>query len=107
MPGFLLHIGANVTCAHQGIYTSTGSNLRVWVSGQPLMIKEAPGTIAGCPLPPPPNGNGPCTTASWVTSATRVFSNGMPVLLMDSQAICAPSGAPLTVKNAQTRVTGI
>ena len=34
-------------------------------------------------------------TAQYVTSATRVFSNGVPLLLIDSQAICAPTGTPL------------
>jgi hypothetical protein len=45
-------------------------------------------------------------TAQWVTGATRVLSNGMPVLLMDSQAVCAPNGTPLLPVVAQTRVIG-
>jgi hypothetical protein len=46
-------------------------------------------------------------TAMWVTAATRVTSNGQPVLLMDSQAVCAPSGTPLLTVFTQTRVTGM
>jgi hypothetical protein len=36
-----------------------------------------------------------------------VTSNGMPLLLMDSQAICTPNGTPLVVMTTQTRVTGV
>jgi hypothetical protein len=46
-------------------------------------------------------------TAQFITAATRITSNGQPLLLMDSQAICTPTAAPLIVAAAQTRVTGI
>jgi hypothetical protein len=62
--------------------------------------------IAGCAMPPPPLGNGPCVTAQFVTAATRVLASGQPVLLFDSQAICVPTGTPLLVLATQTRVTG-
>ena len=52
-------------------------------------------------------GNGPCVTAQYVTSATRVFSNGVPLLLIDSQAICAPTGTPLIASVTQTSGDGI
>jgi hypothetical protein len=45
-------------------------------------------------------------TAQWVTSATRVLVGGVPALLMDSQAICTPTGTPLLAVAAQTRVIG-
>jgi hypothetical protein len=32
---------------------------------------------------------------------------GMPVLLLDSQAVCTPNGTPLLITLTQTRVTGI
>jgi hypothetical protein len=35
-----------------------------------------------------------------------VFSNGQPLLLLDSQAICVPTGTPLLVTVTQPRVTG-
>ena len=66
----------------------------------------APYVVAGCALPPPTAGNGPCVTAQWITAATRVTSNGQPLLLLDSQAICAPTGTPLVIVATQTRVTG-
>jgi hypothetical protein len=63
--------------------------------------------VAGCTLPPPPAANGPCVTAQFVSSATRVLAGGQPVLLMDSQAICAPTGTPVLVVVTQTRVMGM
>jgi len=105
MPGFLLHVGATVLCAHGGQAQPTSPNPRVLVSGQPIVTQPAPYVIAGCPF----NVSGapvPCVTAQWVTGAVRVTSNGMPVLLLDSQAICAPNGTPLVIAATQTRVTG-
>jgi hypothetical protein len=46
-------------------------------------------------------------TAQFVTAATRVTSNGQPLLLLDSQATCVPTGTPLLVVLTQTRVTAI
>lgn len=106
MPGFLLHVGAAVQCAHGGQAQPTSPNPRVMVSGQPIVTQPAPYMVAGCPFSTPA-GPLPCVTAQWVSSATRVLSNGMPVLLMDSQAICTPNGTPLMILITQTRVTGI
>ena len=106
MPGFLLHLGATVQCAHAGQAQPTVTNPRVMVSGQPIVMQPSPYVVAGCPF----NVSGapsPCVTASWVTGATRITSNGMPVLLLDSQAICAPNGTPLMILATQTRVTGM
>jgi uncharacterized Zn-binding protein involved in type VI secretion len=105
MPGFLLHLGATVMCAHAGQAQPTAPNPRVLVSGQPTTLVTAPYVIAGCPF----NVSGspvPCVTAQFVTSATRVTSNGQPVLLLDSQAVCVPNGTPLMIVTTQTRVTG-
>lgn len=104
MPGFLLHVGATVLCAHGGQATPTVPNPRVLVSGQPIVNLPTPYVIAGCPFPPPIAANGPCVTAQFVMGSTRVLSNGMPVLLMDSQAICVPTGTPLIVAVTQPRV---
>jgi hypothetical protein len=107
MPGFLLHLGAVVTCAHGGQATPTSPSPRVSVLGQPVVPSTSVYSVAGCTLPPPLSGNGPCVTAQYTTAATRVFSNGVPLLLIDSQAICAPTGTPLIASVTQTRVTGI
>jgi hypothetical protein len=106
MPGFVVHLGAQVLCAHGGQAQPTMVEPRVLLSGQPVTTLAAPYVIAGCALPPPIAANGPCLTAQFVTSATRVLANGMPVLLFDSQAICVPTGTPLLIAASQTRVTG-
>lgn len=106
MPGFLVHVGAQVLCAHAGQAMPTVPNPRVTVSGQPTVAMTGPYTVAGCTLPPPTAGNGPCVTAQWVTGSTRITSNGQPLLLLDSQAVCVPTGTPLTIVATQTRVTG-
>ncbi len=106
MPGFLLHVGATVNCAHGGQAQPTAPNPRVLVSGQPIVTLPGPYVIAGCPL----NVSGspvPCVSAQWVSGATRVMSNGAPVLLLDSQATCVPNATPLIVTVTQTRVIGM
>lgn len=105
MPGPLLHVGATVLCAHGGTATPTAPNPRVLVSGQPTVVMSAPYAIAGCPFTTGGNPM-PCVTGLWTVAATRVTSNGQPLVLMDSQAVCAPNGTPLVAVSAQTRVVG-
>jgi hypothetical protein len=104
MPGFLLHLGATVMCSHGGQAQPTAVQPRVTVGGQPIVTLAAPYVVAGCALPS--NAGGPCVTAQFVTGAVRVTSLGLPVLLMDSQAICMPTGTPLVVVVTQPRVSG-
>ena len=106
MAGFIVHAEATVMCAHGGQAQPTTPNPRVLVSGQPSTTQAAPYVVAGCSF----NVSGspsPCVTANWITAATRVTSNGQPLLLLDSQAICAPNGTPLVITATQTRVTAI
>ena len=105
MPGFILHVGATVQCSHGGQATPTSPNPRVLVSGQPVTTLPTQYVVAACPNPPPNASNGPCLTAQFATSATRVLAGGVPVLLFDSQATCTPTGVPATVMVTQTRVT--
>jgi hypothetical protein len=107
MPGFLLHRNAVVTCSHMGQATPAAVIPNVKVMQQPIVVLPIPWLVAGCSLPPPPAANGPCVTAMFTTSAQRVSSYNLPVLLLDSQAICAPSGTPLLITVTQTVVTGI
>lgn len=104
MPGFLLHAGATVQCSHAGQAQPTVPNPRVTVGGQPTVTIAAPWVVAGCPFVPP--AAGPCVTATFITSAVRLSSSGQPLLLLDSQALCAPTGVPLMILGTQTRVTG-
>jgi hypothetical protein len=107
MPGFLVHVGAQVLCSHAGQAQPTVPNPRVTVSGQPTVLMTSPYVIAGCTFPPPPTANGPCVTAQWITGTTRVTSNGQPLLVQSSQGICAPTGTPLLILVTQTRVSAI
>ena len=93
MPGFLLHLGAVMTCAHGGQAQPMAPFPRVTVSGMPITTMASPYMIAGCPFRPP-GGNGPCVTAQWIVGATRVIAGGMPVLLQTSQRdLCADGDA--------------
>jgi hypothetical protein len=104
MPGFLLHAGASVQCAHGGIAQPVDVEPRVIIDGQPVVTQPTVYLIAGCTLPP--NAGGPCVAAEWLSAATRVFADGLPVLLQDSRSICAPPGTPLKVSETQVRVKG-
>ncbi|MDF0668196.1 MAG: hypothetical protein P0119_19295 [Nitrospira sp.] len=105
MPGYLLHLGATVLCLHAGQAQATAPNPRVKVSGQMVVTQSAPHTVVGCPF----NVSGspvPCVTAQWMTAALRVKAGGIPVLLQDSQAICAPNGTGVNIVMTQMRVRG-
>ncbi|OEE60719.1 hypothetical protein A1OS_20155 [Enterovibrio norvegicus] len=104
MPGNLLHVGATVMCSHGGQANPTVPNPRVMVSGNATVLQTAPYTVAGCAMPPPTAGNGPCVTAQWVTGTVRVLSLGQPLVLNTSQSVCAPTGAPLISSVVQPRV---
>jgi hypothetical protein len=107
MPGFLLNIASTVICSHGGQAKCTMPMPRVRVMGLPVTVQPPPYVIAGCANPPPPVNVGPCITGMWVLGALRVKAMGMPVLLQDSQAVCVPTGTPLTVVLTQMRVKGM
>ena len=102
MPGYLLQVGATVTCSHGGTAMATSPNPSVLVSGQPTATISGPWVVAGCPLVPP--APGPCITATWITGTVRILSNGMPLVFQGGVAVCAPSGTPLVPVASQTRV---
>jgi len=104
MPGFMLHVGATVLCTHAGQAQPIVSNPRVRVSGQPIVTQTNPYAIAACGLTGTPNP--PCATAQWISAAVRVRAGGVPVLLQDSQAVCAPTGTGLNVVVTQVRTKG-
>lgn len=85
----------------------TVTSPKVTVMGQPIVMQPTPYSIVACPFTTPAGNPLPCLTAQWITAATRITSFGMPVLLMDSQAICTPNGTPVIITTTQTRVTGI
>jgi len=104
MPGLVVHLGATVMCSHGAPAQPTSTIPRVLVSGQPIVTMPIPYVISGCPLAA---GSGPfCATGQWTMTATRVFALGQPVVLMDSQSVCAATGQPMRVVTTQVRVTG-
>jgi hypothetical protein len=48
MPGFILHLGATVICAHGGQAVPIAPFPRVLVSGQPIATLASPYAVAGC-----------------------------------------------------------
>lgn len=105
MPGYLLHLGATVSCMHSGVAQPVTVNPRVKVNGQPIVMQASSYAIANCSLT---SSGGPfCANAQWVSAAARVKSNGVPVLLQDSQAVCTPTGTGLLIQMTQVRVKGM
>ena len=107
MPGYLLDKSAIITCAHGGTASPLIVSSRVKISGMGICVATSMYEIKGCAFPPPPAGNGPCLTAMFTTSALRVKSNSVPVLLQDGVASCIPTGTPLMVVKPQARVKGM
>lgn len=105
MPGFIVHAGAAVLCLHGAPAQPTAVNTRVLVGGQPAAMLASPHAIAGCPFNP--GAPSPCVTAQWTTGTTRVTSNGVPLLVQSSQAVCVPNGTPVTIGATQTRVSAL
>jgi uncharacterized Zn-binding protein involved in type VI secretion len=105
MPGYLLHLGATVLCAHPpGQATPVVTDPRVKVGGQPIAKQTSQYAIAGCALTGSPFP--PCSPAEFVTAQARVRAGGVPVLLQDSQSMCVPTGTPLNIVVTQVRVKG-
>jgi hypothetical protein len=106
MPGFLLHVGAVMTCLHaSGQIALTTTNVRVFVSGMPVATAIDIPAILGCLSPQP------CITARMIPT-TRVLVSGQPALTylpgtgITLTAGLAPQGPP-TASVIQTRVTGM
>jgi hypothetical protein len=104
MPGFLLHVGAQVQCAHGGSAQPATPNPRVLVGGQPTALLSTLYLVGGCTFPPPPGGNGPCVTGQWLVGTIRITSGGQPLCIMGGQSVCTPTGTPLVPIASQTRV---
>lgn len=114
MPGYLLHVGAQVMCPHGGQVTIVSTNTRVKVSSQFVATMADAYTIAGCPFQIPTPGGPkpqPCVTVKWATPAMRVKVNSQPAILQLSAGICQsaeqiPAGPPV-VAMTQMRVQGM
>jgi hypothetical protein len=105
MSGYLLDLSATVQCMHGGTATPIQTSLHVKISGQAIVTQTSSYTVAGCSLmPPPPKPF--CATAQFTSGATKVKSDGSPVLLKDSQATCATTGMGVQIVSTQMKVKG-
>lgn len=95
MPGSPVPFGSSVLCSHGGQANAASPNPRVNVGGQATVLQPTPWTIAGCAMPPPTAGNGPCVTGQWLTGSTRVTSTGQPLVIAPAGSVCAPTGTPM------------
>ena len=106
MSGPALTQGATVLCLHGGQAQATAPLPRVTLGGQAAIGQATTYTVAGCPFTLPSGTPSPCVTASWTATALRVKSGGIPLVLQDSTAVCAPHGTGLTIASpGQVRVT--
>jgi hypothetical protein len=102
MPGFVVHVGAIVQCLHAGIAQPVSPFPRVMVSAMPVVTLPSPWVIAGCALS---GTSSPfCVSAQFITGSMRVMAGGAPLVLIDSQAVCAASGTGVIISSTQTRV---
>ena len=111
MPGFLLHVGANVKCPHAGTVTGAPSFPKVLVSGQVALTSFDMWAIAGCTFTVPPSKPQPCVIVRWTGPATKVLIDKKPAVLSLSMGMCqsaeqAPQGPPI-VASSQVKVSGV
>ena len=101
MPGPLAHVGAVVTCFHQGAVTVAPSFPGVLLSGSPAITVPDQLAVAGCPFQIP-FGAGtkpqPCVLVR-LEPSKQVVINGKPALLVSPAALCysveqIPQGVP-------------
>ena len=98
--GEVLTQGAVILCTHAGQAQPTIPLARVRLSGQPAVGAATPYVVTGCIQTPP------CVTAFWTSSAQRVRSVDVPLVLADSAGLCVPNGTDIVVAAlAQSRVT--
>ena len=98
--GEVLTQGAVILCTHAGQAQPTIPLARVRLSGQSAVGAATPCLVTGCTQTPP------CVTAFWTSSAQRVRSVDVPLVLADSTGLCVPNGTDIVVAaSAQSRVT--
>jgi len=106
----LLTTASTVICPHGGMATLTTSNSKAIVAGAPVLLLTDMHMIAGCTFAPG-SVPSPCLTVRWVTGATQVNVDNIPVLLQTSVGLClnafqAPQGTAIVVQT-QTQAMGV
>jgi hypothetical protein len=104
----VLHTGASATCPHGGVLNIVVASPRVIVTGMPAAILTDQGLVAVCVFTVPGPKPQPCVTTKWIAGATRVTSNGVPLLINPCVAMCLSAeqipGGPPIITASQTRV---
>ena len=105
----LLTTASTVICPHGGMATLTTSNSKAIVAGAPVLLLTDMHMIAGCTFSP--GAPSPCLTIRWITAATQVNVDNVPVLLQNSVGLCmnafqAPQGTAIVVQT-QTQAMGV
>jgi hypothetical protein len=102
--GFAVQQGATVVCTHTtGRAQPMVTSARVTLSGSAAVGLTALWAIPDCTNPVA--SGGPCKTATWTAGSSRVRSMGERLVIQGGAATCLPTGATLTVKTVQGRVT--
>jgi hypothetical protein len=91
-------------CPHGGLAQPVTPTARIRIDGATVVSAATIYRIVGCTLPP--SEGGPCLSAAFVAGPDRVRANGAALLSAGSTAVCLPTGAPLLIDAAQTRVSG-
>ncbi len=104
MAALLLTSDSVLLCPHGGQAQPVTPVTRVRIDGAPAVSVGTIYTIVGCTLPP--SEGGPCVSAAFVAISDRISSDGTALLSAGSPAVCLPTGAPLLIDAAQTRVSG-
>lgn len=107
MPGPAVQVGAVTICPHGGQVAAIPATSRVLLSGAPALVLTDTYLVAGCVFAVGTKPQ-PCVTVRWLTGATRVLVNGMPLLVQSANGLAlsveqAPQGPP-TVVSCQLRV---
>lgn len=110
MPGPILHVGALITCPHQGAVASPPTNTRVFVGGSLALTAMDIVTVAGCIFTVPGPKPQPCVIVKMIPS-TKVLINGQPAAILTPATLCQsaeqiPQGPPNSTAT-QTRVVAL
>jgi len=101
--GFIMHKDALVICDHApGIANADSPDLRVKVSGMPVMTVLRSYTVTGCALQG--TSSPPCVSAMWTQGAQHVLVGGFPAAIDSGQSLCLTSFGKLNPRVVQQRV---
>ena len=114
MPGYLVQMGATITCPHGGQASIVSSNQRVKAMGAWIALLNDTTTVAGCPFQVPAGPTTkpqPCVKVQWLVPAARVKVMGQFVLVQSSSGLCQSAeqipGGPPSIAVTQMRVKGM